>query len=237
MIGGRAMVEYVLAALQAVPRLDRIAVVGPLPLPPAVAARVDVAVQGGGEMLDNLSAGLEALGGDAPVLVAGADIPLLTASAVDAFLDAALSLECDIAYGIVPRDDMMREFPAARKTFVRVRDGVFTGGSLVLMRPQAFSRARDAVAGAVDARKNPLALARLLGPGAVLGLLTGTVGIADLEKRVAAVSGIRARAVICHHAEISVDVDRAEALAMIRERLRAADGPPANGRVKELQGR
>jgi CTP:molybdopterin cytidylyltransferase MocA len=237
MIGGRAMVEYVLAALRAAPRLDRIALVGPHPLPPPVAAHVDVAVQDRGDILDNLSAGLAALAGRAPALVAAADIPLLTARAIDAFLDAALGLECDIAYGIVPRDDMMREFPAARKTFVRVREGIFTGGSLVLVRPPALSKARDAIAGAVGARKSPLALARLLGPGAVLGLLTGTLGIADLEKRIADVSGVRARAVICRHPEIGVDVDRPEALAMIRERLSAADGPPANGRVKEFQGR
>lgn len=237
MIGGRAMVEYVLAALRAVPRLDRIALVGPHPLPPAVAARVDVAVPDGGEMLGNLAAGLAALAGRAPVLVAAADIPLLTAAAVDAFLDAALALECDIAYGIVPRDDVMREFPAARKTFVRVRDGVFAGGSLVLVRPPAFPRARDAIAGAIGARKNPLALARLLGPGAVLGLLTGTLAIAELEKRVADVSGVRARAVICRHPGIGLDVDRPEALTMIRDRLSAADSPPATGGITEFQGR
>ncbi len=231
------MVEYVLAALRATPRVNRIALVGPLPLPPAVAAGVDIPVPARGEMLDNLAAGLAALGSDAPVLALAADIPLLTAQAVGAFLDAARDLDLDIGYGIVPRDDMVREFPGVRKTFVRLRDGVFTGGSLVLIRPQAFVRAQDVLAGAVRARKSPLALARLLGPGVILGLLAGSLRIADLENRVAALAGIRARAVICHHPEIGLDVDHPETLAVVRDRLSRGARPSTNGRVREFQNR
>ena len=231
------MVEYVLAALRATPRLDRIALVGPLPLPPAVAAGVDVPVASGGEMLDNLATGLAALGSEAPVLVCAADLPLLTARAVGAFLDAADALDADITYGIVPRDDMVRAFPGVRKTFVRVREGVFTGGSLVLIRPRAFIRARDVIARAVRARKSPLGLARLLGPGAILGLLARSLRIADLEHRVAALAGIRARAVICHYPEIGLDVDHADTLALIRDRLSHGARPSSNGRIKELQSR
>ena len=236
-LGERSMVEYVLAALRATPRIDRIALVGPLPLPPAVAAGVDVAVPARGEMLDNLAAGLASLGSEAPVLALAADIPLLTAHAVGAFLDAASVLDVDIAYGIVPRDDMVQEFPGVRKTFVRLRDGVFTGGSLVWIRPQAFVRAHDAIARALQARKSPLALARLLGPGVILGLLAGSLGIADLEHRVAVLAGIRARAVICHHPEIGLDVDHPETLAVVRNRLSRGVRASMNGRTRELQSR
>ncbi len=236
-LGGRSMVEYVLAALRATPRLGRIALVGPLPLPPAVAAHVDVPVPECGEMLDNLAAGLAALGGEAPVLAVAADIPLLTPRAVGAFLDAALALECDVGYGIVPRADMVREYPGARKTFVRLREGVFTGGSLVVIRPPAFARARDVIARAVRARKSPRALARLLGLRTVLGLLAGTLRIADLEERVAVLAGIRARAVICRYPEIGLDADHPETLAVIRDRLDRARGSAATGRVGELQSR
>lgn len=234
-LGGRMMVEYVLASLRATPRISRIALVGPLPFPAAV--HVDRPVGDQGELLDNLSAGLAALGGEAPVLVLAADIPLLTVSAVDAFLDAALAVDADVGYGIVPREDVERDFPGAHKTFVRLREGVFTGGSLVLVRPQAFPRARDVIDRAVRARKSPWDLARLLGTGTVLGLLTGTLRIADLEGRVAALAGIRARAIVCHHPEIALDVDHPETLAVIRQRLGDREAPPASRRIGELQGR
>jgi len=40
-------------------------------------------------------------------------------------------------------------------------------------------------------------------------------------------AGIRARAVICHHAEIAIDVDRPETLALIRGALDDRQAPAA----------
>ncbi len=213
------MVEYVLAALRGTPRIGRIALVGPHPLPQAVADQVDLAVPERGELLENVAAGLAALGGDAPVLAAAADIPLLTSAAVDTFLDAGSTLEGDIWYGAVPYEDMTRAFPNVRKTSVRLRDGTFTGGGLVLLRPAAFIRARPLIEQAVLARKRPWELARLFGPATLVGLAAGRLRIADLEARVVHLAGVRARAVICRCPEIAIDVDRPEALAVIRRRL------------------
>jgi GTP:adenosylcobinamide-phosphate guanylyltransferase len=234
-VGGRAIVERVLGALRATPRIGRIALVGPRPLPPAVAALVNVPVEAPGELLANVAAGLAALGDDSPVLAAAADIPLLTPRAVDAFLAAAEALDADVAYGIVPREDVVREFPGVRKTFVRLRDGTFTGGSLVWMRPPAFQRARALIEQAVRARKRPWDLARLFGPWALLGLATGRLRIAELEAHVTRVAGLRARAAICRCPEIAIDVDGPEMLGWVRQRLgergtaaaRPRDGTPA----------
>jgi GTP:adenosylcobinamide-phosphate guanylyltransferase len=218
LLAGRPMVEFVLAALRAAPSVRRIALVGPLPLSPAIAAGVDVPVGMRGSLLENVAAGLDALGGEAPVLISAADIPLLRAGAVEAFLAAAAG-GADIAYAIVPRADVLREFPGARKTFVRLRDGAFTGGSLMLVRPGGFHAARPQIERAIQARKRPWELARLFGLRTVAGFLTGGLTIADLEERAAALTGIRARAVICHDPAIALDVDRPETLAIVHRRL------------------
>jgi GTP:adenosylcobinamide-phosphate guanylyltransferase len=219
---GRAMVEYVLAALRVTPRIGRIAIAGPASLPPQIAASIDVFARcdaGGGDLLANVFAGLEALDHDAPVLIVAADIPLLTPRALDAFLDRAEGLDADVVYGIVPREDMVRAFPGAHKTFVRLRDGTFTGGSVVWARPRALAGSRSVLQQAVEARKRPWSLAGLFGPGVLLGLATGRLRIADLEAHVARITGLRARAVICHHPEIGLDVDGSETLAVVRQRL------------------
>ncbi len=224
------MVEYVLAALRAAPRIGRIAVVGPHPLPGRVAARVDLAVREQGDLLENVAAGLAALGGDDPVLAAAADIPLLTARAVTAFLDAAAALDGDVWYAAVPNEEVTRTFPDVPKTSVRLREGTFTGGNLVLLRPQAFVRARPLIEQAVDARKRPWELARLFGPATLVALAAGRLRIADLEERAARLAGVRARAVICRDPEIAIDVDRPETLAEIRRYLTAqASGTPHPG--------
>ncbi len=227
------MVEFVLAALRAAPRIGRIALVGPHPLPGPVADRVDLAVRERGELLENVAAGLAALGGEDPVLAAAADIPLLTAQGVTAFLDAAAALEGDVWYGAVPYDEVTRAFPDVRKTSVRLRDGTFTGGSLVLLRPHAFVRARPLLEQAVGARKRPWELARLFGPATLVALAAGRLRIADLEERVVQLAGVRARAVICRYPEIAIDVDRPEMLAVIRRHLteRAARTSPGGART------
>jgi molybdopterin-guanine dinucleotide biosynthesis protein A len=225
-IGPSTMVEYVLTALSAAARIRRVALVGPDPLPPAVARAVSLHVAGRGSLLANLGAGLAALGPAAggPVLVAAADVPLLTTAALDAFLDDALAADVDVAYAIVPRADMERAFPGVRKTFVRLADGTFTGGSLVLLRPDAFARARPVIERAVQARKRPWELARLFGVGTLLGLAAGRLRIAALERRAQTVAGLRARAIVCRDAGVALDVDTPAMLDVVRSRAAAASG-------------
>ena len=233
LVGSCTMVERVIAALRGAPQIRRVAVVGPDPMPPAVAAAATLTVPAAGGLLENLAAGLGALAhnatagaaapeGAAPVLVAAADVPLLTADAVAAFLREARAAAADAAYAIVPRDDVARAAPGVRKTFVRVADGEFTGGSLVLLRPGAFARARPVIERAVRARKRPWELARLFGLGALLGLATGRLRIAALERRAETVAGLRARAIVCREAGVALDVDNPEMLAFVRQRLAGA---------------
>src|SRR5579871_787987 len=220
---GRPMVQFVLDALRATDGVGRIVIVGPPMLPAAVAAYADATVPDQGHLLDNIEAGLGGLAADAYALVAAADLPLLTARGVAAFLEAARALRADIAYGIVSRTDVLRACPGARKTFVRLRDGVFTGGSLVLLRRGAFDRVRPILAGAIAARKRPWDLARLFGIRTLAELVTGRLRIASLEARAAHITGLRVRAAVCPEPEIALDVDRAEDLAAMAQWLEARE--------------
>lgn len=254
-VGSSTMVERVIAALRGA-QIRRVAVVGPVPLPPAVAAAATLAVPAVGGLLDNLAAGLAALDEGVPagsppaatsappreavpVLVAAADVPLLTAAAVAGFLEAAQAAGADAAYAVVPREDVVRAAPGVRKTFVRLADGEFTGGSLVLLRPGAFARARPVIERAVQARKRPWELAGLFGLAAIVGLATGRLRIAALERRAEALAGLRARAIICRDAGVALDVDTPEMLAFVRLRLAAADtlaGHPASRGAADAAG-
>lgn len=216
---GRPMVEFVLEALHAASSVRRVAMIGPDPFPSAVRPHVHLAIDDRGSLLDNVAAGLSALSGSDRVLAAAADIPLLTPGAVDAFVEAALALDAEVVYGVVRSEDVVREVPGIRKTSVRLREGRFTGGSLILLEPQAFARARTALDRAVRARKRPWELARLFGFRTVLGLLSGTLGISDLERHAALLTGIRVRALICRTPEVAIDVDTPETLAAVSECL------------------
>jgi molybdopterin-guanine dinucleotide biosynthesis protein A len=229
---GRPMVEFVLAALRAASSVRHIVLVAPSSVPPAAAAYVDTVVAEQGSVLQNLSAGLRSVEGSGKVLVLGADIPLLTSEMIDDFVQAAGAMDAEIVYAAVRREEAIRQFPRVRKTFVRLRDGALAGGSLILLDPTAYERARPAIERAIRVRKQPWELARLFGMRAVLGLLTGTLRIAALERRAEALTGVRARALICSSPEVGMDVDTPAMLAVVQERLaaRLASGEPRPAR-------
>jgi CTP:molybdopterin cytidylyltransferase MocA len=174
--------------------------------------------------VDTLLAGVRALRPDETrLLVATADIPFLTPASVADFLrQAARYPDATLVYPIVPADLCADRFPQMKRTTLRIREGAFTGGNLVLLEP-AFLREHEAVLRAAYARrKSVVGLARLLGAPILLRLAAsrvapGLLAVAHLEAAVGrALGGARARAVVCPFAEVGADVDRPEDLDFAR---------------------
>ncbi|MDR5682891.1 MAG: nucleotidyltransferase family protein [Armatimonadota bacterium] len=206
-VGSRPMVEWVLRALRAAPEVRRIGLVAPAPLPDAVASLCDRWIPERGELIHNVVEGLAAFPEAEWILLCGGDLPLLTPAAVSAFVAAALDRGGDFGYGIVRREEVESKFPGARKTFVRVREGSFTGGSLIVVRPSAVTRIRPLIEQAIEARKNPAKLASLFGAKYVMKYAMGQLSVADVERRLHELTGLRGHAVVCAYPEIALDVD------------------------------
>jgi len=173
---------------------------------------VDAELPSGRRMVDSLSLGLGAAlawcadaGPDARLLVASADIPWWDAEGVRAFVRDAP--DADLVYPIVRRADALARFPDQPRTFVRMRDGRFTGGNAILLTPRAVKPLLPLIDAAFHARKRPLSLARIVGLGTLIGLLTGTASVASVEARVERLLGVRARAFVSPDAAIAADVD------------------------------
>jgi len=212
-VAGRPMASWVLAALRE-GGVRRIAFAGPYgPLNP----EPDLRLPDAGGLLENVEAGLRALGEDRPVLVVTADIPLLSPQAVAYFLENAP--RAALVYPIVPKEKVEARFPGMKRTYARLREGVFTGGNLVLLDPELFKKALPLAKKVVEHRKNPLALAGLFGWGTILKLLLGRLSVAELEARGAKILGVPVRAMVVPYPEIGVDVDKPEDLTMVEREL------------------
>jgi len=163
------------------------------------------------------AAALEEFG--APLLVTTADHALLTPAMV-AHLLSAVPPGVAAAAALARRETVLAAYPEARRTWLRFRDGAFSGCNLFLLaeaegaaRAAAFWRRAEAE------RKRPLAMARLLGLLTLLrfalGRLTLRAGLDALERR----CGARLHAVEMPFAEAAVDVDKPADLALAEAAL------------------
>ena len=221
-LAGEPLGLHVLRALRESGRVERVAYVGPTT--PEMDALIDERVTDAGSLLANLEAGVRALpGGEraARVLVVTADIPLVTPEQLRDVLDQAAqqSPDAGLIYPVVRREACDAAFPGVKRTYVKVRDGTFTGGNLFLLDPrligQFLPRLRDVLA----ARKAPLKLAGIIGPSVLLRLLTGRLDVATLERKVSEILGVEARALITPHAAIGTDIDKDSDLELARQVL------------------
>ncbi|MGB9846020.1 MAG: nucleotidyltransferase family protein [Desulfotomaculales bacterium] len=221
-IGTRFMVEYVVDALLASPRIGKVVVVGPAdPLAHVFSSSRVKIVPPGGKLLENFQRGLTALPGARRVLVAAADIPLLTREAVEDFLDRCRDGAVDLYYPVVDKKTVQSRYAGVKRTYVRLREGVFTGGNIFLVNPEIFSACVEKGERLVEARKNPLLLARLLGLAFFLKFLTGRLSLREVEAKVSGLLGINGAAVVSSFPEVGIDVDKPVDLQLACQVLQA----------------
>jgi GTP:adenosylcobinamide-phosphate guanylyltransferase len=231
-VRGIPMLERVLAALRAVPRIRRIAISTDAPEElgacRAIAARLaagDVSLlRAAGSPAQSVLAALDEPGpGRAapPLLLTTADHALLQPEMVERVLDAAADSSADLVAAFVPADLVRARFPGSRRTYVPFRDGAVSGANLyVLLRPAgigavAFWRRSEAI------RKRPWRLAGLLGPGALLRFALRRPELDTAMRELSRAAGARIEAIRLPFAEAAVDVDR-EADLELAERILAA---------------
>jgi GTP:adenosylcobinamide-phosphate guanylyltransferase len=215
-IGAKIMVEHVVDALLGAGRIRRVLVVGPMEelLPRLTRERVSVADSAGG-IMENIAAGLNLLSGEKRVLLVTSDIPMLTAGAVDDFLNLCGDMSGDLYYPVITRAVVEKEYPATRRTYVRLKEGIFTGGNLFLINPAVFKRCVENGQKIINLRKSPLGLCHLLGLGFVIKFLMRSLTLREAEEKVSQLLGIRGVVVVSKFPEVGVDVDKPGDLELV----------------------
>jgi GTP:adenosylcobinamide-phosphate guanylyltransferase len=160
-------------------------------------------------------AALETLPEPLPLLVVTADHPLLTPAMVSHFLSRLAG--ADAAAAVAPESVISRAYPETRRTYIRLRDGGYSGCNLF-----AFTAA-DAAAAArfwtkVERyRKQPWRLFAAAGPRALLSFLLGRLDLAAAAERLSDILGLRLRVVTMPFADAAIDVDKPADLALVEK--------------------
>jgi GTP:adenosylcobinamide-phosphate guanylyltransferase len=209
-IGGKPMVQWVVDALAASPRVGKIVLVGlPDDAPirhPAIAARLPEQ----GSLFWNIRAGGEWILNNNPsaqlIISASGDLPAISPEMVNWVVDAAGRTEDDLYYVVIPKETMELSFPDSRRSFVHLRDCTMCGGDFHVLRLSLLPNA-SFWEGMHAARKSILRMAALLGMDTLFLLVFRMLTLAEAQRRVSARIGIRGRAIVSPFAELGMDVD------------------------------
>ena len=227
-IAEKPMVAYVVEALLNVPRINQVVVVGPKKeLADYLSNNRVSLVSAGQDMLENVQIGLEYCPETRYTLIVTSDIPLLTAAAVEDFLNQCEGLNsADLFYPIISRKVIENYFTAlnvplsrVHRTYVNLKDGVFTGGNLVLLNPAVFTRCLEKGSPFVEARKSPLKLGRILGTGFLWRFLLRQITLAEATQQVSRLLNVKGTVVKSNFPEVGIDIDKPADLTLVREIL------------------
>ncbi|HZK38504.1 MAG TPA: nucleotidyltransferase family protein [Clostridia bacterium] len=208
---GKPLIEYTIDALIHSEMVDYILVVGNKnALTPVIGNKVDKIIEQENDILDNLIKGLSYFNGEENIIVATCDIPLITPDSIRYFIDRASDLRADLCYPIIEKSLYISKYPDARRTYVILKDGEFTGGNLIIFNPYKIKAIENQIRFLINNRKNPLKMARALGMFITVQLLLRQLAIKKIETYAQKKFNIKGRAMIIPYPEVGSDIDRVE---------------------------
>lgn len=227
-IGNYPMIYYVYSALRATPAINKIIISGPVEALRNILPRDDKLfyAEGGENAIDSFAQAaysMEYQGLSEKVLVIPTDVPFITPEAINDFLHCCEATSADFYYPLTRKEVNDLKYPGVVRTYVRLKEGTFTGGNLFLIRSKVIPACLAMGVKLFNRRKNPLAMARLFGLGLVWKYILGQLSIQMAEQRFFEVVGIRGKGIISAYAEVGVDVDKPCDLALAQEYLGGID--------------
>ena len=159
-----------------------------------------------------------------PLLVTTADHALLTPGMVQTFCGAADASGADVVAGLVAENTIKRRFPNSRRTYLRFRDGGYSGANLFAFHTENSLAAARFWRRVERERKRPWRIARAFGPGLLFLYCLRVLSLDQAMQRISGPLGARAAAVVLDNAEAAIDVDKPEHLELVESLLIGRNG-------------
>lgn len=216
-IGGKPMAQWVIEAIRGCKYVDKIGLVGLTQeqVPPGDYCFADASE----DFLANFTAGIRVCENHDLVLFAPADTPFVTPEALDDFVGRSIESGGQLCYPAVTIESCKREFPDLRRTTIKIADGEFTSGNFVVASRSMMEANKEVIASAFDARKSPVAIAKVFGLSFVLKFLFAprSLSLAALEELASKKLNTRAAVITTEHASLATDIDKYEELEIAQK--------------------
>jgi GTP:adenosylcobinamide-phosphate guanylyltransferase len=222
---GKPMIQWVLDALEEADSIDRIVIVGLSDENGITGNKIQSFLPNQGGMLNNVRIGVRRILENNPdsrhVIIASSDIPGITPEKVDWVINTAMQTDSDAYYCVVSRQVMESRYPGSKRSYVHLKDVDVCGGDMNVIRSALVEGNDELWERIVDARKNALKQAALLGFDTLLMLLFRTITLEGAVRKVSRKIKLQGRALLCPYAEIAMDVDKPHQLELMRADLAA----------------
>jgi len=223
-IHGKPMVQWVIDALTACDSIGELYIMG---LPQGTNLNSTNPLHflpDEGNLFDNIHAGAQRAAQDHPsqskIMVAAADIPAIHVDAVKWLVDqVAEDPNALLYYCVIPQEVMETRFPGSGRSFTRFRDISICGGDINVIDQELLSGEKPVWKQISEARKHPLKQARLLGLDSLLLIALHLLTLEKAVKMVCKKLSLNARALISPYAEMGMDADKPNQLAILRRDL------------------
>jgi molybdopterin-guanine dinucleotide biosynthesis protein A len=221
-MGGRTMLERVVDGLQASRYVEDIVVVGldEAEMQKLHFSRPVHSLPNQGSLVQNALAGVHWAQKNRPgateLLLASADIPLITGPLVDSLIDSCRPFDCVLYYLMSSQETMEKRFPGSKRTFVPLTDGRVAGGDIFLIQPRIADGHRELWDAMTNARKHAWKLARIVGLGTLLKYLFRRLSITDLEAIGLRLLSEPVKVVMTPYAELVMDADKPYQVDLLR---------------------
>jgi molybdopterin-guanine dinucleotide biosynthesis protein A len=219
-MNGRTMLERVVDALQNATTIGEIVVAG-------LGSDLDMTFQkpvyhlpDQGSMLQNVLAGIAQMRQLHPetklILLCSADIPTLTASIVDDFIEKCHPYDKGIVYNFVDKATMEARFPSSNRTYVKLKDALVAGGDVLLIQADIADSNQEIWRALTNARKHAWKLARVVGLRLMFKLLLRQLTFADIEAAAERITGRPCQVMLNPHAEVAMDADKPHQVELLQ---------------------
>jgi GTP:adenosylcobinamide-phosphate guanylyltransferase len=222
-IGEKPMIQWVLDALAAAKTIDRVVLIGLSDKIQVDYPREIVRIEDQGSMVGNIMAGAKTLlAFENPgkyALVAASDIPSVTPQAIDWISEQTVKSQKDLIYTVVTQEIMEKRFPGSKRSYIPLKDMKICGGDVNAICLANVNYDNPMWRKLIDARKNALKQASLLGFGTLLMILFKALTLAQAEKRICKQLDVNGMVLPSPYAELAMDIDKPSQLELLRNDL------------------
>lgn len=155
-----------------------------------------------------------------PYLITTADHALLTPALVERFVALARNSGAAVVTGVASAATIQTAYPDAKRTYLRLRGGSYSGCNLYAVLDPAGLQVVDFWGRVEQERKRPWRMAWALGPTMLLRYLLGQLSLDDAARHLSKLTGVSCAAVVLPVAEAAIDVDKAADLTLVESILR-----------------